>query len=67
MGDELEKCNEVDNVTVNIQLLDAASAEEQAQPGFVRRRRFALGDICTRRRRAWSRFPILTRCCRSTT
>ena len=26
---ELEKCNEVDNVTVNIQLLDAASAEEQ--------------------------------------
>ena len=26
---ELEKCNEVDNLTVNIQLLDAASAEEQ--------------------------------------
>ncbi len=26
---ELEKCNEVDNVTVNVQLLDSASAEEQ--------------------------------------
>ena len=26
---ELEKCNEVDNLTVNVQLLDAASAEEQ--------------------------------------
>ena len=29
-ADELEKCNEVDNLTVNIQLLDSASAEEQA-------------------------------------
>ncbi len=27
---ELEKCNEVDNLTVNTQLLDSASAEEQA-------------------------------------
>ncbi len=27
---ELEKCNEVDNLTVNIQLLDSPSAEEQA-------------------------------------
>ena len=27
---EFEKCNEVENVTVNIQLLDSASAEEQA-------------------------------------
>ena len=27
---ELEKCNEVDNLTVNIQLLDSASAEEQS-------------------------------------
>ena len=27
---ELEKCNEVENLTVNVQLLDSASAEEQA-------------------------------------
>jgi len=27
---ELEKCNEVDNLTVNVQLLDSASSEEQA-------------------------------------
>ena len=27
---ELEKCNEVDNLTVNTQLLDSASSEEQA-------------------------------------
>ncbi len=27
---ELEKCNEVENLTVNIQLLDSASSEEQA-------------------------------------
>ncbi len=29
-ADELEKCNEVDNLTVNTQLLDSASSEEQA-------------------------------------
>ncbi len=29
-AEELEKCNEVDNLTVNTQLLDSASAEEQA-------------------------------------
>ena len=29
-ADELEKCDEFDNLTVNIQLLDSASAQEQA-------------------------------------
>ena len=29
-AEELEKCNEVDNLTVNTQLLDSASSEEQA-------------------------------------
>lgn len=29
-AEELEKCNDVDNLTVNTQLLDSASAEEQA-------------------------------------
>ena len=41
---ELEKCDEVENLAVSIQLLDSPSAEEQANLALARWRRFALGN-----------------------
>ena len=41
---ELEKCNEVENLTVNIQLLDSPNRRGTSQPGAGWRRRLALGD-----------------------
>ena len=41
---ELEKCNEIDNLTVNIQLLDSASSEEQANLALAGGWRFTVGS-----------------------
>ncbi len=50
-ADELEKCNRIDNLTVNTNLLASADAQEQVRLALQCRRRLSL------RHRAWCKCP----------
>ena len=50
-AEELEKCNKVENLTVNTNLLASADAQEQVRLALLSWRRFTL------RHRAWRQCP----------